>query len=212
MIKVEHVSLTIKKQEILKDVSLEVNRGEAVGLVGGNGSGKTMLMKCICGIHRSFLGKIIVLDKRICKELEFPPQTGFIIEAPGFLPYLNGYENLKVLADIKEIIGKKEIMESMELVGLDPKEKKSVKKYSLGMKQRLGLAQALMEKPQILILDEPFNGLDKHMVEKMRQVLIKQKQEGKTILLASHNEKDIEYICDRTYEIDGGRMIFEQQL
>ena len=127
------------------------------------------------------------------------------------MPFLNGYEKLRELSDIKKVIGKKEIIGYMELVGLDPTEKKSVKKYSLGMKQRLGLAQALMEHPQILILDEPFNGLDKHMVEKMRKVLTRQKQEGKTILLASHNEKDIEYICDRTYVIDGGRIISGQQ-
>lgn len=207
MICVKNVSLTIKKQNILEDVSLEVKRGEAVGLIGGNGSGKTMLMKCICGFHRSYSGEITVLGKKVCKEVEFPPNTRFIIENPGFLPYLSGYDNLKILADIEKKIGRSEIEKYMELVGLDPRDRKSVKKYSLGMRQRLGLAQALMERPDVLILDEPFNGLDKRMLEKMREVLIMEKDEGKTILLASHNEKDIEYICDRTYEIDGGRIV-----
>lgn len=207
MIQVEHVSLTIKKYCILDRVSMEVKSGEAVGLIGGNGSGKTMLMKCICGFHHSFSGVITVLGKRIGKETEFPPSTRFIIESPGFLPYLSGYENLKVLADIKKLIGKDEIIKYMELAGLDPTSKKGVKKYSLGMRQRLGLAQALMEDPDVLVLDEPFNGLDKSMVEKMRKLLVREKEKGKTILIASHNEKDIEYICDRTYEIDGGRII-----
>lgn len=207
MICVEEVSLTIKKHCILDQVSMEVKSGEAVGLVGGNGSGKTMLMKCICGFHRSFSGVITVLGKRVGKEAEFPPSTRFIIENPGFLPYLSGYENLKMLADIKKLIGKDEIVKYMKLVGLDPVSKKGVKKYSLGMRQRLGLAQALMENPDVLILDEPFNGLDKPMVEKMRELLVSEKEKGKTILIASHNDKDIEYICDRTYEIDGGRII-----
>ena len=206
MIQVEDVSLTIKKYRILDRVSMEVKSGEAVGLIGGNGSGKTMLMKCICGFHHTFSGVITVLGKRIGKDIEFPPSTRFIIESPGFLPYLSGYENLKVLADINKLVGKDEIIKYMELAGLDPASKKGVKKYSLGMRQRLGLAQALMENPDVLVLDEPFNGLDKRMVEKMRELLVREKEKGKTILIASHNEKDIEYICDRTYEIDGGRI------
>lgn len=207
MISVRDVSLMLNKQQILDSVFLEAKQGEAVGLVGGNGSGKTMLMKCICGFHRSFTGEIMVLGKKVCKEVEFPPNTSFIIETPGFLPYMSGYENLKMLADIKKIIGKKEIVQYMELVGLDPNEKKSVKKYSLGMRQRLGIAQALMENPDVLILDEPFNGLDKNMMNKIRDVLVSEKDKGKTILMASHNEKDIEYICDRSYEIDAGRIV-----
>lgn len=207
MIKVEKVSLVLKKQQILDRVSMEVNQGEAVGLVGGNGSGKTMLMKCICGFHISFTGEITVLDKRINKDVEFPRSTGFIIETPGFIPYMSGYENLKILANINKKISWDEIRAYMELVGLDPGNKKSVKKYSLGMRQRLGIAQALMEDPDVLILDEPFNGLDKNMLNKIRDVLVGEKERGKTILMASHNEKDIEYICDRKYEIDAGRIV-----
>ena len=207
MIEVNNVSLILNKYTILDDVSVKAGKGEAVGLIGGNGSGKTMLMKCICGFNTMFTGEITVKGKRIGKDVEFAPDTGFIIETPGFIPYMTGYENLKVLAGIKKIIGKKEIREYMKFVGLDPDNKKSVKKYSLGMCQRLGLAQALMENPDVLILDEPFNGLDKGMAERMRDVLVDEKRKGKTILLASHNEHDIDYICDRIYEIDGGRII-----
>lgn len=207
MIEVKNVSLTLNKYWILDNVSMHAEIGEAVGLVGGNGSGKTMLMKCICGFNTMFTGEILVKGKRIGRDAEFAPDTGFIIETPGFIPYMTGYENLKMLAGINKKLRREEIEKFMELVGLDPGNKKGVKKYSLGMRQRLGLAQALMEDPDILILDEPFNGLDKEMAEKMRRLLAGQKEEGKTILLASHNEKDIEYICDRTYEIDAGRMI-----
>lgn len=207
MIEVNNVSLILNKYTILDDVSVKAGKGEAVGLIGGNGSGKTMLMKCICGFNTMFTGEITVKGKRIGKDVEFAPDTGFIIETPGFIPYMTGYENLKVLAGIKKIIGKKEIREYMKFVGLDPDNKKSVKKYSLGMRQRLGLAQALMENPDVLILDEPFNGLDKGMAERMRDVLVDEKRKGKTILLASHNEHDIDYICDRIYEIDGGKIL-----
>ena len=207
MISVKNVSLTIKKHKILDDVSIEVKKGETVGLTGGNGSGKTMLMKCICGFNTSFTGEILVAGKRIGKDVEFPERCGFIIENPGFVPYFSGYENLKVLAGINKIIGREEIINYMELVELDPYSKKSVKKYSLGMRQRLGIAQALMENPDILILDEPFNGLDKNMSNKIRDILMDEKDRGKTILLVSHNESDISYLCDRTYEIDGGRIV-----
>ena len=207
MIAVKNVSLTMNKQKILENVSLTVNEGEAVGLVGSNGSGKTVLMKCICGFNNSYLGEISILGKKIGKDTEFPPQTGFIIETPGFIPYISGYDNLKILANINKTIGKKEIYDYMELVGLDPENKKSVGKYSLGMRQRLGIAQALMENPTVLILDEPFNGLDKKMLTKMREILVEEKRKGKTILLTSHHEKDIQYICERTYEIDEGKII-----
>lgn len=207
MINVDNVSLVLNKYQILDNVSICVKKGEAIGLVGGNGSGKTMLMKCICGFNTMFTGEITVKGKKIGKDVEFAPDTGFIIETPGFVPYMTGYENLKVLAGIKKVIDKNKIREFMEFVGLDPDNKKSVKKYSLGMRQRLGIAQALMEDPDILILDEPFNGLDKAMTAKIRDVLVEEKNKGKTIILASHNENDINYICDRIYEIDGGKII-----
>ena len=207
MIRVKEVSLTIKEQLILDNISMEAQAGEAVGLIGGNGSGKTMLMKCICGFNTVYTGEIKVNGKIVREDVEFPENTSFIIETPGFIPYMTGFENLKILAKIKNKISDEEIRNYMELVGLDSYSKKSVKKYSLGMRQRLGIAQALMENPDLLILDEPFNGLDKNMTLRIRDVLIEEKQKGKTILLVSHNEKDIEYICDRIYEIDGGKII-----
>ena len=207
MIYVRNLSHTINKHQILTNVSIEAKSGEAVGLVGGNGSGKTMLMKCICGFNSMFTGEIEFLGDKIGKDAEFPKNTGFIIETPGFMPYLSGYENLKLLAGIRKKIGRDKIAEYMGLTGLDIHDHKKVKKYSLGMRQRLGLTQALMEDPDILILDEPFNGLDRKMAEKMRNVLNREKERGKTILLASHNQKDIECICDRTYEIDGGKIV-----
>jgi len=207
VIYVRNLSHTINKHQILTNVSIEAKSGEAVGLVGGNGSGKTMLMKCICGFNSMFTGEIEVLGDKIGKDAEFPKNTGFIIETPGFMPYLSSYENLKLLAGIRKKIGRDKIAEYMGLTGLDIHDHKKVKKYSLGMRQRLGLTQALMEDPDILILDEPFNGLDRKMAEKMRNVLNREKERGKTILLASHNQKDIECICDRTYEIDGGKIV-----
>lgn len=207
MIKVNKVSLKIRNYNILNDISLCIKKGEAVGFVGSNGSGKTMLMKCICGFNTMFTGEITVNDKVIGKDVEFIENAGIIIETPGFVPYMTGYENLKVLAGIKKKIDKNVICSYMELVGLNPDDKKSVRKYSLGMRQRLGIAQALMENPDILILDEPFNGLDKVMTEKIRNLLVDEKKKGKTIILASHNEQDIAYICDRTYTMDGGELV-----
>ena len=175
MIEVNDVTLKTKEYTILDHVSVTVNRGETVGLVGGNGSGKTMLMKCICGFYSSYTGQIRVGGKEIGKDIDFPENVGIIIETPGFIPYYSGFKNLKILADLRGKITAEDICSYMELVGLDPKLHRSVRKYSLGMRQRLGLAQALMEQPVLLILDEPLNGLDKDMVAHIRQVLLAEK-------------------------------------
>ena len=204
VIDVKNISLTIKKQKILENVSLSCEEGRLYGLVGRNGSGKTMLMKCICGFIRPDEGEIDVLGKRIGKDCDFAPDTGIIIETPGFIGHYSGFKNLKLLAAIKKKIDDDRIREIMEFVGLDPAMKKSVRKYSLGMRQRLGLAQAIMEDPKVLILDEPMNGLDKEGVEDMRKYLLKLREEGKTILIASHSSKDIAVLCDRTYEMEKG--------
>ena len=207
MIDVDNVSLTINRRKILDHISIQAESGEAIGIIGGNGSGKTMLMKCILGFITTFDGQIMVSGKKICIDVEFPPDTGFIIETPGFIPYVNGYDNLRILADINKKIRKSQIQDTMQLVGLDPSDRRPVRKYSLGMRQRLGIAQALMENPSVLILDEPFNGLDKKKSAEVRDILVDKKNNGTTILMTSHNEKDIEYICDRTYEIDEGKII-----
>ncbi len=204
VIKLEHVSKQFSEEQVLKDVSFEFQEGKIYGIVGNNGSGKTVLMKCICGFLNPSSGKILVNYKEIGKDVDFPEDIGVIIETPGFLPNLTGMKNLEILASLQHKIGKERIQEVLLTVGLDPKLKKPVSKYSLGMRQRLGIAQAVMEDPSILILDEPFNGLDKHGVEEIRKILLELKKEGKSILLASHNAEDIRILCDRVFEMDGG--------
>ena len=206
MIKVDNVSLTIRKNEILKSVSVEFDKGKIHGLIGRNGSGKTMLMKCICGFVKVTSGEITVDGKRVGKDIDFPKDMGIIIETPGFIPYYSGYKNLKLLARVNNKIGKEQVRESMKKVGLDPDLKRHVKKYSLGMRQRLGLAQAIMENPKILVLDEPFNGLDKGGVKEMREYLLSYKQQGKTILICSHSAEDISVLCETVHEMDKGRL------
>ncbi len=206
MIKVENVSLKIKKDMILRNINVEFERGKIHGIIGRNGSGKTMLMKCICGFIKPTEGEITVAGKRIGIDCDFPESIGVIIETPEFIPYYTGFKNLKLLADIRHKITDDDIRKSIELVGLDSKLKKSVKKYSLGMRQRLGLAQAIMEDPDLLILDEPMNGLDKDGVGEMRKYLLDLKAQGKTILIASHSAEDIDVLCDDVVEMDKGRM------
>lgn len=204
MIKINSLSLKIKKTEILKEININFEKGKIHGLIGRNGSGKTMLMKCICGFVKPTEGTIFVADKQIGKECDFPNSVGIIIETPGFIPYYSGYKNLKLLADLNRKISSEQIKEAMKQVGLNPELKRHVKKYSLGMRQRLGLAQAIMENPDLLILDEPMNGLDKDGVEDMRKYLLNLKEQGKTILIASHSAEDIEILCDTVCEMDKG--------
>ncbi|MEE0031284.1 MAG: ABC transporter ATP-binding protein [Clostridium sp.] len=206
-IQVNDIVLRFKKDILLDHVSYQCEHGKIHGIVGRNGSGKTLLMKCICGFIRPNEGHIYVRDKEIGKDIDFTPDTGIIIETPGFIPYYSGYRNLKVLAAINNRISRKDIENAMYQVGLDPTMKKRVATYSLGMRQRLGIAQAIMEDPSLIILDEPFNGLDKHGVEEMREYFLSLKKKGKTILLTSHNTEDIEYLCDTVVEMDHGKFI-----
>ena len=206
-IQVNDIVLRFKKDILLDHVSYQCEQGKIHGIVGRNGSGKTLLMKCICGFIRPNEGHIYVRDKEIGKDIDFTPDTGIIIETPGFIPYYSGYRNLKVLAAINNRISRKDIENAMYQVGLDPTMKKRVATYSLGMRQRLGIAQAIMEDPSLIILDEPFNGLDKHGVEEMREYFLSLKKKGKTILLTSHNTEDIEYLCDTVVEMDNGKFI-----
>lgn len=206
MIEIQNVSLTLQKNEILKNISVHFERGIIHGLIGRNGSGKTMLMKCICGFVKPTDGEVYVDGKRIGKDCDFPKNVGIIIETPGFIPYYSGYKNLKLLADLRGKITKDDIRKTMERVGLDPNLKRHFRKYSLGMRQRLGLAQAIMENPELLILDEPMNGLDKDGVADIRQYLLNLKAQGKTILIASHSAEDIDVLCDTVYEMDKGAL------
>ena len=203
MIKVENVTKKFKENTVLNNVSINFEKGKIHGLIGRNGSGKTVLMKCICGFIPVTSGSITVRNKVISKK-NVPENIGLIIETPGFLPNYSGYRNLKFLADISGKANKNAIIRSIESVGLDPHSKKHVGKYSLGMRQRLGLAQAIMEDPDLLILDEPMNGLDKDGVKDMRDYLLKLKEQGKTMLIASHSAEDIEILCDTVCEMDKG--------
>lgn len=207
MIRIENLSLNIKKAKILENINLEFESGKIHGLIGRNGSGKTMLMKCICGFVRPTEGRVLVNEKVIGYDVDFPENIGIIIETPEFVPYLSGYENLKMLAGCRKKIGKEQICEAMEQVELDWKNKLHVKKYSLGMRQRLGLAQAIMEKPEILVLDEPFNGLDDDGVSKMRELLLKKKEEGITVIISSHNAEDIQILCDTVHRLYRGKVV-----
>jgi ABC-2 type transport system ATP-binding protein len=189
---------------VLDHVSLECAAGHIYGLIGRNGSGKTVLMKCILGLLAPDKGEVVVCGRRIGKDADFAENVGFIIEQPGFLPHETAFSNLKYLASIRGRITPRQIRECISAVGLDPDSRKRVMKYSMGMRQRLGIAQALMENPDVLILDEPMNGLDNSGVEEMRRLFLGLKREGKTILLASHNREDVDVLCDAVYEMDGG--------
>lgn len=204
IININNLSLKIGKNIILTNINVSFENGKIHGLIGRNGSGKTMLMKCICGFIKPTEGTVFVADKQIGKDCDFPESVGIIIETPGFTPYYSGFKNLKLLADLKRKIGRERIKKVMEQVGLDPELKRHVKKYSLGMRQRLSLAQAIMEDPDLLILDEPMNGLDKDGVGDMRKYLLNLKEHGKTIIIASHSAEDIEILCDTVCEMDKG--------
>lgn len=206
IIKIEGLNLILNKQPILKDINVTFEEGLIYGIVGKNGSGKSMLFKCICGLIYPTTGKVYVNQKEIGKDTDFPENTGILIEAPGLMPRYSGFKNLQILADLNKKVGKQEISEVLECVGLSATEKKPVKKYSLGMKQRLGIAMAILENPSILILDEPMNSLDKEGIEDMRTLFKKMRQEGKTILLTSHNFEDITMLCDKVYEMEHGEI------
>lgn len=203
----ENIVKKFNTTTVLNNISISFEKGKIHGLIGRNGSGKTMLLKCICGFVSPTSGKIIVNNKQIGKDTDIPESVGIIIEAPGFLPNYDAYKNLKFLAMIQNIVKKDRIQGVIKEVGLDPNSKKHVGKFSLGMRQRLGIAQALMEDPEILILDEPMNGLDNRGVDEIRQLLLKLRDQGKTIIIASHNKEDIEILCDTVHELDSGEFI-----
>lgn len=202
-IKVVNANKSFKTQQVLKDVYIECNAGEITGIVGRNGSGKTVLFKAICGLLVLDSGEIWI-EGKVRKRAEILKEAGVIIEEPAFLSNYSGYKNLELLYMINHKRDKKYLESILAEVGLEPKSKKHVGKYSMGMKQRLALAQALMEKPKIFILDEPFNGLDNQGVEEMRQLFLRLKAEGCTVLVASHNAEDIRMLCDHVYSMDGG--------
>ena len=206
MIQIDHISKSFRWQTVLDDISTSFARGKTHGIIGENGSGKTVLLKCICGLLCPDNGTITVDGKILGRDVDFAPDTGIIIETPMFFPYKSGFDNLCDLADIRHTISKREVADAMVKVGLDPDSKKHVSKYSLGMRQRLGIAQAIMESPNLLILDEPMNGLDKQASQEMRQLFADLREEGKTILLTSHNAEDIQILCDTVWEMENGKL------
>lgn len=205
-IRIEKLTMVFGEDTVLDHVSRSFEEGMIHGIVGNNGSGKTVMMKCICGFLQPTSGRVLVQNKQVGRDMDFPQDMGIIIETPGFLPNLSGFSNLSLLASLKRKIGKGKIKEAISKVGLDPDSPKPVGKYSLGMRQRLGIAQAIMEDPSVLILDEPFNGLDRGGVREMRSLILGLKEMKKTILLASHNQVDIDELCDTVCEMDAGVM------
>ena len=205
-IEVKNVYKSFKNIEVLHDVSLQADRGSICGIIGRNGSGKTVLFKCICGFLQTDRGEIQIEGKSVGRDKSTLSNLGIIIESPGFLRHYSGYKNLEFLMGLNGKPDREKINDVLDLVGLAEQKNKKVGKYSMGMRQRLGIAQAIMEDQNILILDEPMNGLDNQGVEDMRQLLLKLKEKGNTILLASHNQEDIRQLCDFVYEMDLGRI------
>ena len=207
MIQVNNVTKQFKTQLVLNGISVNYEAGKIHGIIGRNGSGKTVFLRLLCGLLRPTSGTVAVGGKVLGEDVDFAPDTGIIIENPSFLAYKSGYGNLKDLAAIQNRIQKQEIVDAMNRVGLDASSKKRVGKYSLGMRQRLGIAQAIMEHPKLLILDEPMNGLDAQGLEDIRELLRGLKAGGTTILLASHNPDDIETLCDTVCQIQDGALM-----
>lgn len=199
-----NVTKSFRKERVLKGITHSFEQGKIHGIMGFNGSGKTVMFKCICGFLRPDSGEVIVQDRRIGKDGDFPRSVGMIIENPGFLPHVSGFSNLKRLAAIRNQVTDEQIRESIARVGLDPFSKKKVGQYSLGMRERLGIAQAIMEDPGLLVLDEPFNGLDKRGAQDVCGLLDELRGRGRTILIAAHNMMEIEYLCDTICEMDAG--------
>lgn len=204
MIELKHVTKTLDHNTILDDVNLSLNDKQIVGIIGRNGSGKSMLFRVICGLLNPDMGEVIINGVSITKTKSFPNQIRALIERPNFIDNASALENLMLLASIHHKIGQTEIEEYLKQFGLYEVRNKKVGKFSLGMKQKLGIIQVLMEDPHIMILDEPFSGLDKHSVSEVKEMLLSKKEEGKLILLASHIESDIEDLCDTIYEMDMG--------
>lgn len=199
-----NVSKTIKSSQILKRVNLRFESGKIYGIVGRNGSGKTMLFRVLSGLIKCSEGKVYFDGRELKKDFAVLPNLGILIENTEMYPEFTGYYNLKLLADIRKKIGKAEIQRTMFRVGLDPADKRIVRKYSLGMRQKLALAQAIMEKPDILLLDEPTNGLDEIAVDKIRTILMQEKERGALIVITSHNREDIVRLSDEVYRISDG--------
>ena len=208
-IQLTNISKTFGKQTVLQPLTMGFEEGMIHGIIGRNGSGKTVLMKMILGILQPTTGTVIVGDKRIGKDVDFPESAGAIIETIEFIPYMSAYQNLADIAAMRGNLSKTQIKEVLEMVGLGNVGRKHVSKFSMGKRQRLAIAQAVMESPKLLILDEPMNGMDEKGVEEMRRLILARKAAGTTIILSSHNIEDIRILCDQVYRIDAGVVMRE---
>lgn len=207
VIKLVNVEKTFNRQILFSNVNFEIAEGSIVGFAGGNGSGKSVLFKLISGLYSPDHGEIFIRGEKLGQRIDFPENMGILIDTPGFIDIYSGFNNLKLLADIRKKISDDKIIKTMKLVGLDPENKTKVKNYSLGMKQKLAITQAIMEEQDIIILDEPFNALDAESNEKVKLLLLNLKKSGKTILLTSHNAEDLLSLCDVKYEFKNHELI-----
>lgn len=205
-VEISNMSKIIKGKNILSHINLSLDSGEGYGLYGHNGSGKSMLLRAIAGLIHPTEGTVTVFGKKIGEDISFPESLGLIIESVGFWPYYTGFENLKTLASIKNTISDVDVKLAIERVGLDPDDKRTYSKYSLGMKQRLGIAQAIMEKPNLILLDEPTNALDEDGVELVRAVVREEIDRGATVLIASHNKEDLSLLCSKFFKMNDGAL------
>lgn len=210
-IKICDLSKNIKGNMVLKNISMELESGHIYGLQGKNGSGKTMLMRAICGLIYPSSGGVDIDGKILGKDISFPPSIGVLIENPSFLGNYTAFENLRLLAAIKGKIGDTEIKKAIMDVGLNPQDHRKYKKFSLGMKQRMGIACAVMEHPDIIVLDEPFNALDDAGVELIRNLILNLKNEGALIILACHDRNELENLSDEIFVMAEGRMVVKAE-
>lgn len=209
-VEVKNYTKILKGVTVLKDVNVELYGGHIYGLRGKNGSGKTMFMRAISGLMNASEGSVVIDGRELGKEISFPPSIGVLIENPAFLLNYTGFQNLKMLAAIQGKIDDEKIKETIRSVGLDPDDKRKYKKYSLGMKQRLGIACAIMEEPDIIILDEPINALDQKGVEQVKEILLRLRNKGKLIIVACHDNEELEYLSDVIYHVEEGRIYLEE--
>lgn len=201
-ITLKNVGKKFKNNIILSDVNMEFEEDKIYGIVGPNGSGKSVLLKMICGFYETSFGQILFDNVDEIKKYGFPKNMRVMIENPMFLSDISGFDNLKLLADIQGKIDENRIIDTMKMVGLDPYDDKKFSSYSLGMKQKLNIAQVLMEDPKIIILDEPFNALDEKSSKEIRRIFIDEKKKGKIIILATHIKEDINSLCDEIYLVE----------